>query len=241
MIINLQQELRKVATPKKAKANAWFFKTGKGQYGYGDKFLGVTVPEQRVIAQKYKDLSLDEIKKLLQSEFHEERLVALFILVSKFEKGNDKEKEVIYKFYLANTKCINNWDLVDSSAHKIVGEYLINRDRNILYKLVKSDNLWERRIAIISTAAFIGNREFKDTFQIADLLLNDPSTGSGQVHDLIQKAVGWMLREVGKRVSKEELEKYLLTRYKTMPRTMLRYSIEHFPPDTRQKYLRGQF
>lgn len=233
MLSNLQQDLRKVATPEKAKASVWFFKTGKGQYGYGDKFLGVTVPEQRKIAKRYKDLGLSEIKKLLQSEFHEERLVALFILVSKFEKGNDEEKERIYKFYLDNAKYINNWDLVDSSAHKIVGKYLINRDRSILYKLAKSDNLWERRIAIISTAAFISKGEYKETFGIADTLLYDD-------HDLIQKATGWMLREVGKRISKTHLEGFLRSRYRTMPRTALRYAIEHFPLDVRQKYLHGE-
>lgn len=264
MIRNLQKDLRKVATPEKAKASSWFFKTGKGQYGYGDKFLGVTVPEQRTIAKKYEDLGLEDLQSLLKSEYHEERLVALFILVLQFQKvtkgsgsliksgmtrshslkngnskiasekapRNDRRKE-IFEFYLKNTKCINNWDLVDSSAHKIVGAYLLDKDRSILYKLAKSDNLWERRIAIISTGQFIGNKEFKDTFQIASILLDDK-------HDLIQKAVGWMLREVGKRVSKKELENYLLTRYKTMPRTMLRYAIEHFPPENRQKYLRNK-
>lgn len=232
MLDELRFDLRKVATPEKAKASAWFFKTGKGQYGYGDKFLGVTVPEQRAIAKKYKELSLKDLQSLLKSEFHEERLVALFILVLKFQKPDEQAQEKIYNFYLENTKYINNWDLVDSSAHKIVGEYLLDKDRSILYKLVKSNSLWERRIAIISTAAFIGNGEYEDTLQIADLLLNDK-------HDLIQKAVGWMLREVGKRVSKKELEKFLLTRYKTMPRTMLRCAIEHFSPEIRKKYLRG--
>lgn len=232
MLNKLRRDLRNAATPEKAKASAWFFKKSERQYGYGDKFLGVTVPQQRAIAKKYRDLWLEEIEKLMKSEHHEERLVALFILVLQFERGNDKEKDRIYRFYLANTKCINNWDLVDSSAHKIVGQYLLDKDRSILYKLAKSDDLWERRIAIISTTAFINNKEFKETFKIADVLLYDR-------HDLIQKAVGWMIREVGKRVSKSELEAFLLPRYKKMPRTMLRYTIEHFPPNVRKAYLQG--
>ena len=232
MIIKLQQDLRKVATPEKAKASAWFFKTGKGQYGYGDKFLGVTVPEQRKIAQGYKDLGLNEIKKLLQSEFHEERLVALFILVSKFEKGNDKEREKIYKFYLDNAKYINNWDLVDLTAPNIVGKFLLDKDKFILYQLVKSQNLWERRISILATFSFIRENQFKETLEISKILLTDK-------HDLIHKAVGWMLREIGKR-NEKVLKDFLKEHYKTMPRTMLRYAIEKFPKNLRDKYLKGE-
>lgn len=232
MLNALQNDLQKLATPEKAKALSWFFKTAEGQYGYGDQFLGVTVPEQRGIAKKYKDLPLEEIQKLLSSKFHEERLVALFILVLQFQKANENLKKKLYEFYLSHTEYINNWDLVDSSADRIVGEYLLDKDRSILTKLAKSKNLWEKRIAMIATYQFIKQGEYKDAFKIADILLNDK-------HDLLQKAVGWMLREVGKRVSQEKLIEFLKTRYSIMPRTTLRYAIEHFSPETRQKYLKG--
>src|SRR5581483_3656710 len=196
MLIELQNDLKKLANPKKAKVLARFFKTGKGEYGVGDIFLGIQVPDSRRLAIKYKDLSVSDIQKLLQSKIHEERLIALLILVHNFIKGDEQKKKEIFDFYIINTKYINNWDLVDLSADKIVGAYALDKKRDVLYTLAKSKNMWERRIAIIATYQFIKEKkEYKDTFAIAEILLTD-------AHDLIQKAVGWMLREVGKRVSK---------------------------------------
>lgn len=228
----LKKELKSKADPKRAEVSKWFFKTGPGEYGEGDIFLGVTVPETRKTAQKFKDIKFSEIKKLLISGIHEERLVALLILVNNFKKGSDGEREKIFKFYLANTKKVNNWDLVDLSAHKIVGAYLLDKSRSILYKLARSRNLWEKRISIISTFAFIGRDDFKDTLKISEILLNDK-------HDLIHKAVGWALREVGKKDLKSE-ENFLKKHYKKMPRTMLRYAIEKFPEKKRKDYLKGR-
>lgn len=232
MLDRLRKDIQKQSSPQKAKANAWFFKTGKGEYGEGDMFVGLTVPQMRKLVLQYRSLSLSEIEDLLRSKIHEERLIALFILVQNFNIGNEKTQKTIYDFYLSHTKFINNWDLVDSSAHKIVGEYLISRPRAILYTLAKSDSLWERRISIIATAAFISSGDPKDTLKISKLLLNDK-------HDLIHKAVGWMLREVGKRCSREILQEFLKRHYQVMPRTMLRYSIEHFSKDIQTKYLKG--
>lgn len=228
----IKHELVKLASKKRAEASAWFFKTGLGQYGYGDKFIGVSVPDIRKIARKFYQLSFVEINKLLQSPIHEERLIALFILVGQFKLADIKKRKEIYEYYLKNTSRVNNWDLVDLSAPNIVGVYLVNKSKNILYRLAKSKNLWERRIAIISSLAFIQKGNFEDTFKITEILINDKE-------DLIHKATGWMLREVGKRISKEKLEDFLKVHYKQMPRTMLRYSIEHFSDDLRQKYLKG--
>ncbi len=232
------KDLKKIATKKKAEASAWFFKTGKGEYGHGDIFLGVTVPEQRSLARKYSDLPLLEIKKLLESKYHECRLTALLILVNKYEKVDEDEKQKIVKFYLSHTKNVNNWDLVDSSAPYILGDYLLSShleaelpSRRILYKLAKSKNLWERRIAIISTMAFIKVGQFDDTLKISEILLSDK-------HDLIHKAVGWMLREVGKK-SQHALEKFLKKHKKLLPRTTLRYAIERFPEKLRKDYLKS--
>lgn len=230
MIEELRLELKKLENFKKAKFLSRFFKTGKGEYAEGDIFLGLAVPESRKIAIKYKDLSFDELKQLLRSKYHEERLIALLILVHNFDKGSYKEKERIAKYYLQNTKYINNWDLVDLSADKIVGEFLLDNNRSILISLAKSKNLWERRIAMIATYAFIKNGIHEPTFEIAKILLSDK-------HDLIHKAVGWMLREVGKRCSEKAEIEFLNTYYKTMPRTMLRYAIERFPEEKRKKYL----
>lgn len=227
MLIKLMDDLNAYANPKKAKDCAWFFKTGKGEYGEGDVFLGITVPLQRKLAKKYKDLSLKHTEQLLSSKIHEHRLTALFILIDKYRKG---DKEEIVNLYLKNAKRVNNWDLVDSSAHHILGDYLLDKPRNILYKLAKSKNLWEKRIAIISTAAFINKNDFKDTLRISEILLNDD-------HDLIHKAVGWMLREVGKKDQSVE-EKFLKKYHKTMPRTMLRYAIEKFSPAKRKFYMK---
>lgn len=226
---SFKEELNSKANPEKAKILQRFFKTGKGQYGEGDIFLGITVPESREIAKKFPSLPLDQIKFHLQSKIHEERLIALLILVENYKKS--KEKIKIVNFYLENTDKINNWDLVDLTADKILGNYLLNKNKNTLYKLAKSDNIWERRIAIISTFHFIKNNQFQDTFQISQILLNDK-------HDLIHKAVGWMLREIGKR-NQEELERFLKENYKSIPRTSLRYAIERFPEDKRQMYLKG--
>jgi 3-methyladenine DNA glycosylase AlkD len=229
-LLALRKEIRKKANPQKAKLLQGFFKTGKGQYGEGDIFLGLMVPIQREIVKKYQLLPLVDIQKLLNSKIHEERLIALLILVSQFKRGDMQKCEVIFKFYLKNAKNINNWDLVDLTAPNIVGQFLMDKDRKILYKLAKSQNLWEKRIAVLSTFTFIKYGQFKDALKIAEILLNDS-------HDLIHKAVGWMLREIGKRNFAVE-DKFLKKYYKIMPRTMLRYAIEKFPEKKRKKYLK---
>jgi 3-methyladenine DNA glycosylase AlkD len=197
-------------------------------------FLGITVPKSRLIAKTYSDLPFNELDILLRSKYHEERLIALLILVEQFAKADDFIRKKIYDFYIHHTVSINNWDLVDLSADKIVGQYVFStpKDKDILKKLAKSENLWERRIAMIATYHFIKNGKSDEALQIADILLHDH-------HDLIQKAVGWMLREVGKRCGEEIEEQFLKTRYKTMPRTMLRYAIERFAQEKRQYYLAG--
>jgi len=210
----------------------WFFKTGKGEYGEGDIFAGLKVPAQRKLASEFRDLTLKDLKILLNSPVHEERLISLFILVDKYEKGGKKEKEIIFSFYLKNRKGINNWDLVDLSAPKIIGRHLLNKNKNLLFKFALSKNLWERRIAILSTFEFIRNNEYDTTLKITEILLQDK-------HDLIHKAIGWMLREIGKRDLPAE-EKFLKIHYKKMPRTMLRYAIEKFPETKRKKYLQGK-
>ena len=229
--MKLKEELAKKANQDKAKILQRFFKTGKGEYGEGDIFLGITVPESRKIAKKYSDLSYNNIRNLLESKIHEERLIALLILVNNYNKNIEKRNE-IFDFYIENINNINNWDLVDLTADKIVGSFLFEKDKNILYKLAKSSNLWEKRIAIISTFHFIKNNEFSDTLKIAEILLNDK-------RDLIHKAVGWMLREIGKRNLKVE-EEFLKKYYKNMPRTMLRYAIEKFSEVKRKAYLNGE-
>jgi len=230
-LANFRSDIEKATNPEKAKLLQCFFKTGKGEYGEGDIFLGITVPESRKLAIKYKDLPLKDTESLLKSKIHEERLIALLILVHNYEK-NSETRDKIFNFYLKNTEYINNWDLVDLSSHQIVGNYLSGRNRYILHKLAKSDNLWEKRISIISTAYFIKKDDFSETLKIATILLKDK-------HDLIHKAVGWMLREVGKRDLKTE-ESFLKKNYKKMPRTMLRYAIEKFPESKRLRYLKGE-
>lgn len=230
-LIIFKQQLKRAGDKKTAKTLQWYFKTGKGDYGEGDKFLGIKVPQIRQIAKANKDLTIPEIQRALDSKFHEERLCALLILVHKYAIGNDETREYIFRFYLANTKKINNWDLVDLSAPKITGKHLLTRNRKILLKLARSENLWERRISILTTFKFIREKQFSDSLKIAKLLLNDD-------HDLIHKAVGWMLREIGKR-SRETEEKFLKAHYKKMPRTMLRYAIEKFPEKKRLAYLNG--
>ncbi len=228
----LSKALRALADPDIAAHSQRFFKTGKGEYAEGDKFLGIRVPVLRKHAQQFEDLPLDQVRRLLESRYHEERLCALLLLVRKFGKGDEAERTAIYNLYLNHTHYINNWDLVDSSAHHILGPYLDHRDRQVLYELSDSSSLWERRIAIMTTLHFIKQDQFDDTLKIAVRLLRDDA-------DLIHKAVGWMLREVGKRnpvVAKAFLKAY----YRQMPRTMLRYAIEKFSDNQRQRYLQGQ-
>lgn len=229
-LADFKKEYEKLKNPRQAKVLSGFFKTGKGQYGEGDIFLGIKVPVQRAAIKKYYDLSLSDLQKLLDSKVHEHRLSALFILVKRYENGDEFEQEKTYKFYLKNSKNINNWDLVDLSAPNIVGKYLLVRDRKILYTLVRSKNLWERRIAVLATFTFLRQKDFKDILKLAEILLEDR-------HDLIHKAVGWMLRELGKR-DENVLKKFLDKNILRMPRTMLRYAIEKFSEEERKSYLK---
>lgn len=231
MLTEAKKQLKKQGSKEKAKILKRFFKTGPGEYGETDKFLGAKVPSVRRIAKQHKDLSVKETTLLLRSEIHEERLLGLLIFISKFNKANDPDKKKIYELYLKNTKYVNNWDLVDLSAQHIVGAFLLNKSKTPLYKLAKSKTLWERRISILSTFHYIKNHRFNDTLRIAKILLADSE-------DLIHKAVGWMLREVGKRDLSSE-EHFLNKYYKKMPRTMLRYAIERFPEAKRRAYLSG--
>ena len=232
MLNNLKKDLARFGNPKNAKILSGFFKTGRGQYGHGDVFLGAKVPETRIVAKKFNKLNLKDLKKLLSSKVHEERLCALLILVEQYKKSDSKNKKVIVDFYLQNTQKVNNWDLVDLSADKILGNYLIDKDKSILYILAKSQNNWEKRISIISTFAFIRNNKFEDTIKISEILLNDK-------HHLVQKAVGWMLREVGKR-DESKLIIFLDKHYKVMPRTMLRYAIERLNEERKERYMKKQ-
>ncbi|HHX32163.1 MAG TPA: DNA alkylation repair protein [Bacteroidales bacterium] len=227
---NVKEHLLGLADPIRATHSLRFFKTGKGQYGEGDKFIGCTVPQTRSVAAKCFKLPLDEVAHLLKDEIHECRLCALVILTNKYDKANELERYEILNFYLAHTNYINNWDLVDISAHKIVGEWFKNRtDRSIIYQLADSHMLWNQRIAIVSTFTFIRNNDFNDTLRLSEKFL-------GHKHDLIHKACGWMLREVGKR--DQLVLTYFLDQFAhQMPRTMLRYSIEKFDEDLRKHYL----
>lgn len=226
----LDQELRALENRQKAKILQRLFKTGKGEYAEGDVFLGLDFPTQRRLAKKYQELNLEDLQKYLSDKFHESRAVALMILVLKFPKASLQDQEKIVNFYLKNTRYVNNWDLVDLSAPHILGSWLLDKDRQILYRLAKSDFLWERRISIVSTLALIRKSQFEDTLRVAEILLSDKQ-------DLIHKAVGWMLREVGKR-DREVLQNFL-DKYKLqMPRVTLRYAIEKMPPDQRRQYLK---
>lgn len=222
-------EVKKLSDPEKIKIQQWFFKTKKGEYGYGSKFLGLTMPQCHSMARKYSSMKLNEIQQILKSEYHTLRMIALLMLIDKYKIGTAQEKEKIFSIYLKNTKYINNWDLVDVSCYKIVGDYLLDHPREILYKLAASSDLWKKRISIISTYAFIKQNQFEDTLALAKFLVNDK-------HDLIHKAVGWMLREVGNRNKKDEI-KFLNIYAPIMPRTMLRYAIEKFPESQRKKFL----
>jgi len=223
------QDLLRVADKKKAAFLPNFFKTGKGEYGEGDVFIGVTVPLMRLVAKRYADLSLNEIERLLKDTRHEVRLCALFVLVDQFKRGDVSIRKKIYLFYLAHLNWVNNWDLVDSSAYQIVGEFLIDKDRKILRNMAKSKHLWTARVAIVSTFAFIRKGQLNDTFEIAEILLEHP-------HDLLHKATGWMLREAGKR-NEVALKRFLDENAMIMPRTMLRYAIEKLDEKERKMYL----
>ena len=230
--LEIQARLRKLASKDKAKILQRFFKTGLGQYGEGDMFHGITVPVLRKLTKEYDDTPLADVFSLLTSGMHEERLLALLMLVRAFTNGDNVQKKKIYELYFQNTQYINNWDLVDLAAPQIVGAYLADKSRKPLYALARSRDLWQRRIAILSTFTFIRQNDFDDTLEISEKLLNDK-------HDLIHKAVGWMLREIGKRDLEVE-EQFLQSHYKKMPRTMLRYAIERFPEGKRKKYLQGK-
>jgi 3-methyladenine DNA glycosylase AlkD len=224
-------QLRRLGRKEDAAVLQWFFKTGPGEYGAGDVFIGVRVPAIRRLVREFANAPEAAVEALLASRIHEERLLALFILVRQFTKGTPTERTRIHRFYRAHTARINHWDLVDLSAPDIVGGYLLDRRRGLLDRLARSPTLWERRIAIVATHAFIRRGQFDDTLRIADRLLQDR-------HDLIHKAAGWMLREVGKR-NEAVLESFLRPRCRTMPRTMLRYAIERFPEPKRLSYLNG--
>ena len=224
----IRKELREKSDLTKASFLQSFFKTGKGQYGEGDVFLGVVVPEIRKIAKRHKELSLDELSVLLASKFHEERMCALLILLERYH--HSPEKESVVSYYLKNKRGINNWDLVDVSAHKILGDWLKDKeDRNVLFRMSSSSSLWDRRISIMASYAFIKNKDYEDTLKLASILINDEE-------DLIHKAAGWMLREIGKRDKRKE-EIFLKKHAAEMPRTMLRYAIEKFPQKERKKYM----
>ncbi len=228
----IRTKLKKLANKDKARILQGFFKTGPGEYGEGDIFLGINVSALRKLSNEHDGIPLNEAIKLLKSTIHEERLLALLLLVRAFLKGDDALQKKIYDLYLKHTRYINNWDLVDLTTPNIVGTYLLDKSRKPLYELAKSNDLWKRRISILATFAFIKQNDFYDSLKIASVLLADD-------HDLIHKAVGWMLREIGKRDLYIE-EQFLKSRYKKMPRTMLRYAIERFPETKRKKYLNGK-
>ncbi|GAB3895197.1 DNA alkylation repair protein [Larkinella knui] len=226
---DVKVELMALGNPEKAVFFKRFFKTGPGQYGEGDVFLGLSVPQQRIVAQKYRLLSADETEKLVQDAYHECRLTGLLIWTNQAKRPGEENRQLIFDYYLRNKHFVNNWDLVDTSCPGIVGNYLLNKDRGILYELARENYLWSQRIAMISTLAFIRKNQFQDTFQIAELLLSHR-------HDLIHKAVGWMLREVGKK-NPDALEEFLHDHAGRFPRTALRYAIERFEPARRKYYL----
>lgn len=231
MVKEIESTIQSFADPAKAKILGRFFKTGKGQYGEGDVFLGIVVPVQRKIAKQFSDLTLNDVVTLLKNPIHEYRLIALFILIEQFRKGDEDRKKAIFNIYIKNTIYINNWDLVDLSSPNIVGEYLSEKDYTTLYTFAKSSSLWKKRIAMLATFAEIKKGKYTRTYEIAEILVND-------THDLIQKAVGWMLREMGKRGGLKEEEQFLKKHAQTMPRTMLRYAVERFPEGKRQYYLK---
>ncbi len=233
MLIQLEKDIKKLADPKQAEILKRFFKTGPGQYGEGDQFIGIKVPRLRLLSKKYNGLPLTDLKKLLRDPVHEKRMLALFIMVGQIKNADETLHKKLYDLYLANTKYINNWDLVDLTAPQVIGENYRNYEPGLLFKLAKSKLLWERRIAMLACFYHIKNKEPKPALEIAELLRHDD-------HDLMQKAVGWMLREIGKRCSPKTEEEFLKKYYRELPRTMLRYAIERFPEKLRQGYLKGE-
>lgn len=231
-LTDLKQRLQRLARPQQAERQLRFYKTGPGEYGEGDRFLGIDVPTQRALAHEFRHLPLDAAKVLLLSPWHEERLVALLLMIGHYAKADVKEREALTDFYLSHARYVNNWDLVDASAHLLAGPTFSATKTKRLETLARTGMLWERRIAIVATFHHIRQNQFGPTLRISDILLHDP-------HDLIHKAVGWMLREVGKR-DQAVLEEFLKPRYADMPRTMLRYAIERFPEKLRQSYLKGK-
>ena len=231
-IADIKKRLKKLGNKEHAAVSQRFFKTGPGEYGEGDVFIGIRVPVLRKLAGEYSDLPIEDTKDLLRSPIHEERLLALLLLVRSFSKGEGPARKSIFEIYLKNTEYVNNWDLVDTSAEHIVGAWLVDKSKAVLYRLAKSEDLWERRISIMSTFHFVKRHEFSETLKISKMLLCDRQ-------DLIHKATGWMLREIGKRHLPTE-EDFLKKHYKNMPRTMLRYAIEKFPEPKRQRYLKGK-
>ncbi|MCV6639047.1 DNA alkylation repair protein [Candidatus Albibeggiatoa sp. nov. NOAA] len=231
MLANLETALNALANPDYAAISLKFFKTGKGEYGEGDRFIGIRVPVLRQLAKQYKTLSIEDSLKLLTDPVHEKRMLALFILTHQFESGDEALQKQWFEQYLAHADYVNNWDLVDCSAHKIVGQYLLDKPRDILIELAQENHLWKQRIAIVATLRLIKYQQFDDTLTVSEILLHHP-------HDLIHKAVGWMLREVGKKDQAVE-EAFLQQHYQTMPRTMLRYAIEKFDKQKRQYYLQS--
>ncbi len=229
----IHSELRSLSNPVKARVLASFFKTGPGEYGEGDRFHGVVVPKIRKIVKAHRLAATEDILKLLHSPYHEERLTALLILVEQYRRGGRVRRKSIHDLYLANTSYINNWDLVDLTAQHIVGHYLSGKDGSVLTRLALSKSIWEKRIAMMSTYHFIRQGDSREALRIAGLLLNDS-------HDLVHRAVGWMLREVGKRCSIESECGFLDTHAATMPRTMLRYAIERFPESLKSRYMQSR-
>ncbi len=226
----ITDELQAIATPQRAETSAWFFKTGNGQYGEGDVFIGVSNPDLRAVCKKYLSLTFEDLQELLDSEIHEYRMAALLILVEQMKKAKGKVQQEIYEFYLDNTHRINNWDLVDCSARDIVGFYLFDKDRTILYDMARTDHLWTQRISIIATHYFINKKQFLDTLKISEILLSHK-------HDLIHKAVGWMLREAWKKQGDEPIEAFLEQNIGRIPRTSLRYAIEKMTDERRTYFM----
>ncbi len=227
-LVEAKKELQELSDTERARKLSRFFKTGKGEYGEGDLFLGITVPKIRKVAKEHKEINVDGLVSLLSSPYHEERMTALIIMTLRYPR----DKDTFYRLYIDNTEYINNWDLVDVTCPRIVGDYLLDKPRGLLYEFADSSDLWKKRIAIISTLTFIRSNQYADTLRLSEILLDD-------THDLIHKAVGWMLREVGNRSKKTEAG-FLKKHYQAMPRTMLRYAIEKFPEAERKNYLNGE-
>ncbi len=228
--MGIVEEMKAIATPERAKASLWYFKTGKGQYGEGDVFIGISNPDLRKICKKHKNLSFDELQNLLNDPIHEFRMAALLILVEKMKKAQAAEVEEIFHFYIKNTDRINNWDLVDCSARDIVGVYLFDKNRSILYDMANTEHLWTQRIAVVATAYFINKKDFYDILKLSKVLI-------AHSHDLIHKAIGWMLREAWKKGGDKQVEEYLEQNITEIPRTTLRYAIEKMDEEHRKYFM----